>query len=94
MLATSGAYHEPVPLSESWKGKEETQGVSHADGHGQNDEPGLGIAENAEGTGEEEGMPGRHYKRGLAPYVFVPWEHIQDSPLNLPIAKMDFYVPG
>jgi F-box protein 9 len=39
-------------------------------------------------------MPGRHYKRGLAPYVFVPWEHIQDSPLNLPIAKMDFYVPG
>lgn len=52
------------------------------------------CAENAEGSAEDEGMPGREYKRGLAPYVFVPWEHIQDSPLNLPVAKMDFYVPG
>ena len=49
---------------------------------------------NAEGSAEDEGMPGRQYKRGLSPYVFVPWEHIQDSPLNLPVAKMDFYVPG
>ena len=63
-------------------------------GDGRSDELGAGTAENAEGPGEEAGMPGRHYKRGLAPYVFVPWEHIQDSPLNLPIAKMDFYVPG
>ncbi len=55
---------------------------------------GGGCAENAMGSAEDEGMPGRQYKRGLAPYVFVPWEHIQDSPLNLPVAKMDFYVPG
>lgn len=54
----------------------------------------IPMLENAEGGGEDEGMPERQYKRGLAPYVFVPWEHIQDSPLNLPIAKMDFYVPG
>lgn len=34
------------------------------------------------------------HKRGTAPFVFVPWERIETSPLNLPIDKMDFYVPG
>ena len=48
----------------------------------------------AEGNGEDDGVPGRQYKRGLAPYSFVPWEQVHDSPLNLPVARMDFYLPG
>ena len=36
----------------------------------------------------------RSHQRGKAPFVFVPWEGVQDSPLNLPVSKMDFYVPG
>ncbi len=44
--------------------------------------------------GAEEDVQGRQYKRGLQPYTFIPWEHILDSPLNLPVHKMDFYLPG
>ena len=36
----------------------------------------------------------RSHQRGKAPFVFVPWERIAESPLNLPVSKMDFYVPG
>ena len=54
----------------------------------------LVCAALAEGNSEEDGVPGRQYKRGLAPYSFVPWEAVHTSPLNLPIHKMDFYVPG
>ncbi len=50
------------------------------------------CAESAEGSGEEEGVPGRQYKRGLAPYRFVPWEHVHDSLLNLPVHRMDYYL--
>lgn len=46
-------------------------------------------------NGDEEDANGvRHYKRGLAPYTFVAWDHLHDSILNLPIHKMDFYVAG
>lgn len=51
------------------------------------------FADHANGDEEdEEGV--RHYKRGLAPYTFVAWDHLHDSILNLPIHKMDFYVAG
>lgn len=43
---------------------------------------------------EEEGVNVLSHKRGLAPFVFVPWDRVHDSPLNLPIKEMDFYVPG
>ena len=36
----------------------------------------------------------RSHQRGKAPFVFVPWESIADSPLNLPVSKMNFYVSG
>ena len=40
-------------------------------------------------------MDGGHaHTRGKATYVFVSWEQVVDSPLNLPVEKMDFYVPG
>lgn len=51
------------------------------------------VADHANGDEEdEEGV--RHYKRGLAPYTFVAWDHLHDSILNLPVHKMDFYVAG
>ncbi len=51
------------------------------------------FADHANGDQEdEEGV--RHYKRGLAPYTFVAWDHLLDSILNLPVHKMDFYVAG
>lgn len=34
------------------------------------------------------------HSRGMAPGVFVPWAHVNSSPLNLPQHQMDFYVPG
>ena len=40
-------------------------------------------------------QPGtRAHKRGTSPFVFVQWDHIANSDLNLPVGKMDFYVPG
>lgn len=34
------------------------------------------------------------HRRGLAPFVFVPWEHVLTSQLNLPASKMDVFLPG
>lgn len=46
------------------------------------------------GADAEDIEGGRSHTRGKAPYVFVTWDHIQESVLNLPVEKMDFYVPG
>ena len=46
------------------------------------------------GADAEEVEGGRSHTRGKAPYVFVTWDNVQDSVLNLPVEKMDFYVPG
>ena len=48
----------------------------------------------AEEREAEEGVTRLEYRRGLAPLVFVPWEQVLTSPLNLPAEQMDFYVPG
>eukprot|EP00252_Welwitschia_mirabilis_P014199 TRINITY_DN3126_c0_g1_i1.p1 TRINITY_DN3126_c0_g1~~TRINITY_DN3126_c0_g1_i1.p1 ORF type:complete len:264 (+),score=45.58 TRINITY_DN3126_c0_g1_i1:251-1042(+) len=34
------------------------------------------------------------YRRGLAPFVFVPFEEADTSDLNLSVDKMDYFVPG
>ncbi|KAB5568590.1 hypothetical protein DKX38_002383 [Salix brachista] len=34
------------------------------------------------------------HQRGLAPFAFVPFEEVETSVLNLPVEKMDYYVPG
>lgn len=34
------------------------------------------------------------YKRGLSTCVFVPWEGVVSSPLNLAVKDMDFWMPG
>ena len=43
---------------------------------------------------QEEPEGGLTHSRGKSTYVFVPWEHVADSQLNLPVSAMDFYVPG
>ncbi|CAM8979068.1 unnamed protein product [Rhodiola kirilowii] len=39
-------------------------------------------------------VPAVTHKRGLTPFVFVPFEEVETSVLNLPVDKMDYFVPG
>jgi hypothetical protein len=34
------------------------------------------------------------FRRGLSACVFVPWEGVAASPLNLPAKEMDFWLTG
>lgn len=43
---------------------------------------------------DEDGVETLSYQRGMAPYVFVPWDQVVSSVLNLPVEKMDVYIPG
>eukprot|EP00252_Welwitschia_mirabilis_P014201 TRINITY_DN3126_c0_g1_i3.p1 TRINITY_DN3126_c0_g1~~TRINITY_DN3126_c0_g1_i3.p1 ORF type:complete len:296 (+),score=52.38 TRINITY_DN3126_c0_g1_i3:251-1138(+) len=66
----------------------------------------LSVNENG-GNVEENGLafgwiedennnhdPPTLYRRGLAPFVFVPFEEADTSDLNLSVDKMDYFVPG
>lgn len=45
--------------------------------------------------GEElEAAAHRSHRRGLSPFVFVPWDQVASSPLNLPVSQMDVFIPG
>jgi len=56
------------------------------------------ILELVEGWEEDEthdpDVPAVSHSRGLSPFVFVPFEEADTSVLNLPVEKMDYYVPG
>ncbi|KAL6217111.1 hypothetical protein ACLB2K_010328 [Fragaria x ananassa] len=39
-------------------------------------------------------VPAVSHKRGLTPFVFIPFEEVDTSFLNLPVEKMDYFVPG
>ncbi|GMJ14790.1 F-box protein 7, F-BOX PROTEIN 7 [Hibiscus trionum] len=39
-------------------------------------------------------VPAVSHKRGLTPFVFIPFEEVETSVMNLPVEKMDYYVPG
>ncbi|KAJ8615323.1 hypothetical protein MRB53_034695 [Persea americana] len=39
-------------------------------------------------------VPAVSHRRGLTPFVFVPFEEVETSVLNLPVDKMDYFVPG
>ncbi|KAD4385295.1 hypothetical protein E3N88_25463 [Mikania micrantha] len=39
-------------------------------------------------------VPAISHTRGLTPFVFVPFEEAETSVLNLPVERMDYYVPG
>ncbi|CAN1268865.1 F-box protein 7 [Linum perenne] len=49
----------------------------------------LGIVD-----GLEDEISRTSHRRGLAPFVFVPFEEVDTHVLNLPVEKMDYYVPG
>ncbi|KAI3442707.1 F-box domain-containing protein [Psidium guajava] len=71
-----------------------TSGVNDNEVRG--DEPDiLGVVE---GWQDDEthnpDVPAISHKRGLTPFVFVPFEEVEKSVLNLPVDKMDFFVPG
>ncbi|KAH0452011.1 hypothetical protein IEQ34_019310 [Dendrobium chrysotoxum] len=55
----------------------------------------LGVVE---GWQEDEthnpDVPAISHRRGLSPFVFVPFEEVETSVLNLPVDKMDYFVPG
>ncbi|KAG6550164.1 hypothetical protein Mapa_008121 [Marchantia paleacea] len=56
------------------------------------------VMDEVEGWGEEEthdpDIPAVKHKRGTATFVFVPLEEVETSLLNLPVDRMDYYVPG
>ncbi|KAF5735505.1 F-box protein 7-like isoform X1 [Tripterygium wilfordii] len=55
----------------------------------------LGIVEQwQEDETHNPDVPAVSHKKGLAPFVFVPFEEVETSVLNLPVDKMDYYVPG
>ena len=52
------------------------------------------MAVGGEGELGGDGVEERRYNRGLASYVFIPWEQVNSHVLNLPVEKMDVWLPG
>eukprot|EP00884_Botryococcus_braunii_P021409 jgi/Botrbrau1/7952/Bobra.9_2s0110.1 len=53
------------------------------------------LIEDGIGGEDDDAVPGRRYhSRGASTCVFVPFQHVADSVLNLPVTQMDFFVPG
>lgn len=61
----------------------------------ENEDDVLGLVE---GWEEDEThnpeVPAISHRRGLTPFVFVPFEEVESSVLNLPVERMDYFVPG
>ena len=56
---------------------------------------GCGTALRARrGAAQGWGEGVRSHNRGLATFVFVPWEELDSTELNLSAEEMDYYVPG
>ncbi|CAK9226895.1 unnamed protein product [Sphagnum jensenii] len=59
---------------------------------------GAEVLDVTEGWEEDEthnpDIPATSHRRGMAAFVFVPFEEVETSVLNLPVDKMDYYVPG
>lgn len=41
-----------------------------------------------------EGAEQQQHRRGMSPYVFVPFEQVNSHILNLPVSQMDMFIPG
>eukprot|EP00250_Pteridium_aquilinum_P014643 c22113_g1_i1 orf=231-1166(+) len=71
-----------------------TSGVQETELEGHEEE----ILEGMDGWHEDEthnpDVPAVSHRRGLAPFVFVPFHEVETSDLNLPVEKMDYFVPG
>ncbi|KAJ3675179.1 hypothetical protein LUZ60_004221 [Juncus effusus] len=47
-----------------------------------------------ENESHDPDVPAVSHNRGTTPFVFVPFDEAETSVLNLPVEKMDFFVPG
>ncbi|XP_024008180.1 F-box protein 7 isoform X1 [Eutrema salsugineum] len=55
----------------------------------------LGVVENwRDDETHNPDIPAVSHKRGMTPFVFVPFEEVDQSVLNLPPEKMDYFVTG
>lgn len=54
----------------------------------------LTVYDPSEGMSVRDESHIRSHKTGLNPYIFVPFEEIRSTPLNLPVEQMDYYVTG
>ncbi|KAG8378264.1 hypothetical protein BUALT_Bualt08G0119500 [Buddleja alternifolia] len=73
-----------------------TSGVNDAEasGSGTNEDI-LGVVEGwEEDESHNPDVPAISHKRGLTPFVFVPFDEVETSVLNLSVDKMDYFVPG
>ncbi|KAL0326169.1 UNVERIFIED_CONTAM: F-box protein 7 [Sesamum radiatum] len=71
-----------------------TSGVNDAEASGP-DEDILGVVEGwQEDESHNPDVPAVSHKRGLTPFVFVPFDEVETSVLNLPVEKMDYFVTG
>ncbi|KAK6132304.1 hypothetical protein DH2020_033928 [Rehmannia glutinosa] len=71
-----------------------TSGVNDAEASGPGEDI-LGVVERwQEDETHNPDVPAISHKRGLTPFVFVPFDEVETSVLNLPVDKMDFFVPG
>lgn len=65
---------------------------------GVNDSEADGPEEDILGWQDDEthnpDVPAISHRRGLTTFVFVPFEEVETSVLNLPVDKMDYFVPG
>ena len=52
------------------------------------------MSSDEEELADQDGVETLSYQRGMAPYVFVPWDQVASSVLNLPVEKMDVYIAG
>ncbi|CAM6109261.1 unnamed protein product [Calypogeia fissa] len=56
------------------------------------------VLDTVEGWEEDEShdpdVPAVSHRRGMASLEFVPFEKVETSVLNLPVEKMDYYIPG
>ncbi|GAB2212928.1 hypothetical protein Droror1_Dr00020934 [Drosera rotundifolia] len=39
-------------------------------------------------------VPAISHNRGMTPFIFIPFDEVETSVLNLPVDKMDYFVPG
>ncbi len=54
----------------------------------------MGAQEEALAAGPQEqvGVEQRTHRRGLSPFIFVPFDKVDSSPINLPVAQMDYFL--
>ncbi|KAK2077671.1 hypothetical protein QBZ16_004517 [Prototheca wickerhamii] len=56
--------------------------------------PGTGLGAGPGEGDEAEAHERQTHRRGLNPFVFVPFAQAQTTPLNLPVTQMDYFIPG